>query len=153
MWVPRGGRLAGGFGNHLDSDCLPGTHLELSQYILRHVVLGQGVHHEVLVPGRPLTRPVLGTFLPAHFSQLGQHHHDGTVVFPKHSPEVLHCLIERSLGGDVGVPDSHIAINSLKSPTCLPPPVSISVYKAGVDVVTALDASQWHQTNPAGLEG
>lgn len=37
--------------------------LELPQDVLRHVVLRHGVHHEVLVAGRTLGRPVLVTFL------------------------------------------------------------------------------------------
>ena len=42
------------------------AHLELPEDVLGHVVLGEGVHHEVLVPSGPLTRPVLGTFLLKH---------------------------------------------------------------------------------------
>ena len=38
-------------------------HLELAQEVLRHVVLGQGVHHEALVPRRPVRRPVLRALL------------------------------------------------------------------------------------------
>lgn len=32
---------------------------ELPEDVLRHIVFGHGVHHEVLVPRRPLRRPVL----------------------------------------------------------------------------------------------
>lgn len=78
--------------------------LELPQDVLRHVVFCHWIHHEILVAGRALRRPVLVTFFlsgrwrlwlalsrspwapphppwppayPAHLPQLGQHHHDG----------------------------------------------------------------------------
>lgn len=38
------------------------SHFELSQDILGHVILGHGVHHKVLVSGRPLCWPVLVAF-------------------------------------------------------------------------------------------
>lgn len=38
-------------------------HLELAQDVLRHVVLGDGVHHEALVTDRSVARPVLMTLL------------------------------------------------------------------------------------------
>ena len=38
-------------------------HFELSQQVLRHVVLGQRVHHEALVAGGPVAGPVLGALL------------------------------------------------------------------------------------------
>ena len=37
------------------------SHLELSQEVLWHVVFGQGIDHEALIPLGPVTRPVLGT--------------------------------------------------------------------------------------------
>ena len=40
---------------------------------------------------------------PAHLAQLCQHHHDGGVVLPEHPPEILRCLGQRSLRGDVGL--------------------------------------------------
>ena len=91
------------------------SYLELSQYVLRHVVLSQRIHHEVLISGRPFTGPVLGTFLSSHLSQLGEHHHDGAVVLPQHPPEVLHRLVERTLGGNVGVPEEEIVRHFLQS--------------------------------------
>lgn len=55
-----GGRLSWGAG----SCTHPGIrHLELPEYVLWHVVLCHGVHHEVLVPGRALCRPVLVALL------------------------------------------------------------------------------------------
>lgn len=36
--------------------------LELSEDVLRHVILCHGVYHKVLIPGRALCRPVLVTF-------------------------------------------------------------------------------------------
>lgn len=38
---------------------------------------------------------------PSHLSELGEHDHDGGVVFPQHSPEVLRGLGQRALGGYV----------------------------------------------------
>ena len=109
---------------------VPGVrHLELPQDVLRHVVLGQRVHHEVLIARAALTGPVLRALVAPHLSQLGQHDHDGAVVLPQHPPEVLHSLVERSLCGNVSVP------------------VSVAVKEAGIDVVTALDAPQRLQTH------
>ena len=36
---------------------------ELSQYVMRHIVLGQRVDNEVLIASRPLARPILIAFL------------------------------------------------------------------------------------------
>ena len=41
---------------------------------------------------------------PAHLPDLGEHDHNGGVVLPEHPPEVLHRLVQRALGGDVGIP-------------------------------------------------
>merc|ERR1719336_2035271 len=82
----------------------PENMLELPEYVLRHVVLGEGVHHEVLVAGGAVAGPVLGTLLPSHLTQLRQHHHDRAVVLPQHPPEVLYSLRQRALGRNVGVP-------------------------------------------------
>ena len=46
------------------ADTHPGVgDLKLPQDVLGHVVLGHGVHHEVLVAGRALRRPVLMALL------------------------------------------------------------------------------------------
>lgn len=55
---------------------------KLSEDVLRHVVLGHRVHHEVLISSRTLGGPILMTLFPAHLSQFGQHHHDGGVILP-----------------------------------------------------------------------
>ena len=43
---------------------------ELSQHILRHVVLCEWVDDEVLVPGGPVTRPVLVTLVLHTYTSL-----------------------------------------------------------------------------------
>lgn len=40
---------------------------------------------------------------PAHLTQLCQHHHDGGVVLPEHSPEIFCGLGQWSLRGNVGL--------------------------------------------------
>ena len=86
----------------LKSVTYPGVgDLELSQYVLRHVVLGHRVDDEVLIPSRALAGPVLVALLAAHFAQFAQHDDDGRVVFPQHAPEVLRRLRQRALRRDV----------------------------------------------------
>lgn len=45
-------------------------HLELSEYVLRHVVFGYGLDDERIVPDRPLGRPVLVAFLLQSIQQV-----------------------------------------------------------------------------------
>jgi len=93
--------------------------LELPEYVLGHVVLGDGVHDEVLVADGAFAGPVLGALLAAHFSEFGEHDNDGAVVLPEHAPEVVDGLGEGRLGGDVGAA------------------VLVAVDEVGVDVVGA----------------
>jgi len=66
---------------------------------------------------------------PAHFLELGQHDHNGGVVLPEHAPEILCCILHRTLGGDIG-----------RS-------VAIAVNEAGVDIVAALDSMDGGQVD------
>ena len=87
---------------NLSSVAYPGVgDLELSQYVLWHVVLGHRVDDEVLIPSRALAGPVLVALLSSHLTQFTQHDDDGRVVFPQHAPEVLRRLRQRALRRDV----------------------------------------------------
>ncbi len=99
----------------------------------------------------------------AHLSELGQHHDDGGVVFPQHPPEVFCGFSWRTLRGDVGLllPDTqwertrvhlhtHKHTRTDRSGLLCSP---VSVDEAGVDVVRALDSSDWLQTDARGLVG
>ena len=70
---PVHGTLLSFFKESLNTEA---PYLELPEDVLRHVVLGEGVHHEVLVAGGAVAGPVLGALLPPHLPQLRQHHHD-----------------------------------------------------------------------------
>ena len=74
-------------------------------------------------------------------------------MLPQHPPEVLHRLIERTLGGNVGVPEEDIVRPFLQFPRTAHSPVSVAVDEAGVDVVAALDAPERLETDATGLEG
>ena len=108
-------------------------HLELAQDVLRHVVLGDGFHDDVLVADGAIRRPVLVTLVLAHLLQFGQHDDDGRVVLPQHPPEILRRLHQGSLRGDVSVA------------------VAVAVHEAGVDVIAAFQAADGLEAHPRRL--
>lgn len=62
--------------------------LELSKYVLRHVVLGHRINHKVLIPGRSFTRPVLvALLLESNIRML-------TFKETKHKERVLYMITE-----------------------------------------------------------
>lgn len=76
----------------------------------------------VLFWGRNSARPILVTFNPRSFLQLGHHNDSGGVLFPTHSPEVAEGFWKRTLRRNVGVL------------------LSVSVAVVGVDVIAALNS-------------
>lgn len=58
-------------------------HLELSEYVLRHVVFGDGFHDKRIVPDRPFRRPVLVTFF----------------LYRKRVRCISHCFVHRRING------------------------------------------------------
>lgn len=64
-------------------------HLELAQYVLGHVILGDWIDHEALVANCTVRWPVEVTLFATHLLQLGQHNDDRRIVLPKHAPEVI----------------------------------------------------------------
>lgn len=57
-------------------------YLELAQYVLGHVVLGDRIDDEALVANRTVRRPVEVTLFTTHLFQLGQHNNDRRIVLP-----------------------------------------------------------------------
>ena len=108
-------------------------HLELSQDVLGHVVLGDRVDDEALVTDRPVGRPVLMALLPPHLLQLRQHDDYGGVVLPEHAPKVVGRVAKGTLSGYVGAS------------------VSIPVDQARVYVIRSLDVPLRLQANSGAL--
>lgn len=71
-------------------------HLELAQYVLGHIVLGNRIDNEALVANRTIRRPVEVTLFATHLLQLGQHNDDRRIVLPQHAPEVVGRVAQRS---------------------------------------------------------
>ena len=74
---------------------------ELSQNVLRHVVLCDGIHYEERISLRPFRWPVLMTLVPVHFFAFSQHDNDVGIVFPQHAPKIVDSFWKWSLSGDV----------------------------------------------------
>lgn len=108
-------------------------HLELSEDVLGHVVLGDRVDDEALITNRPVRRPILMALLPPHLLQFRQHDNYGGIVLPEHSPKIVGRVAKGSLSGYVGAS------------------VPISVDQAGVYVIGSFDVPLRLQANSGAL--